>query len=292
MSNRNRASRLPDFIGVGPPRTATTWLHEVLRGHVCLPEDRKETDFFTRFYDRGIDWYADYFRHCEGGQPIGELSPMYFASAEARERIARHLPECKIICSFRDPVERAFSNYRLLRRLVFTKVDFERAAITRGDLLESSRYGTHLADWFDTFRRDRVLVLIYDDLESNPQAFLDSVADFIGIARFPVSTSRVGAERVHTVHTQPPNVRLAKVARDLVAWFSNRRYHRVADAVRRTSVIKYMLEGGDPFPPLTADVAQRMREYYRPEVEKLEKLIGRDLSAWKNGSRRSRSDAA
>jgi len=53
-----------------------------------------------------------------------------------------------------------------------------------------------------------------------------------------------------------------------------------------------MLEGGDPFPPLTEEVAQRMREYYRPEVENLEKLIGRDLSGWKNGSRRSRSDAA
>ena len=76
-SSRNRAPRLPDFIAVGPPRTATTWLHEVLQGHVCLPADRKETDFFTRFYDRGLDWYADYFRHCEGGIPVGELSPMY-----------------------------------------------------------------------------------------------------------------------------------------------------------------------------------------------------------------------
>ena len=84
--------------------------------------------------------------------PLGELSPMYFASPQARERIAKHLPECKIICSFRDPVERAYSNYRLLRRNAFTKADFERAATTRGDLLESSRYGTHLADWFDDLR--------------------------------------------------------------------------------------------------------------------------------------------
>ena len=291
-NDRNRSPRLPDFIAVGPPRTATTWLHEVLKGHVCLPADRKETDFFTRFYDRGIDWYADYFRHCEDGMRVGELSPMYFASPQARERIAKHLPECKIICSFRDPVERAYSNYRLLRRIVSTKVDFERAATTRGDLLESSRYGTHLADWFDTFGRERVLVLIYDDLESSPQAFLDSVCDFIGIARFPISESRVGAERVNTVNTQPPNPRFAKVARDLVAWFVTRRYYRAANLVRGSRIIKYMLEGGDPFPPLAADVAQRMREYYCPEVEKLEKLIGRDLSAWKFTRERCRSDAA
>ncbi len=278
-----RISRLPDFIAVGPPRTATTWLHEVLRGHVCLPADRKETDFFTRFYDRGIDWYADYFRHCGSATTIGELSPMYFASRDALERIAKDLPDCKIICSFRDPVERAYSNYRLLRRNVFTKADFERAATTRGDLMESSRYGTHLAEWLERFGRERVLALIYDDLKLSPQIFLDAVCDFIGVNRFPVATTRLGSERVHTVDTQPPNERMAKIARDLVGWFVNRRYHRAANVVRESRIVKFMLEGGDPFPPLTEETTRRMREYYRPEIEKLEGLIGRDLSAWKLG---------
>jgi len=291
MSDRNHA-RLPDFIAVGPPRTATTWLHEVLKGRVCLPANIKETDFFTRFYDRGIDWYADYFKHCDDAMPIGEMGPMYFASPQARERIARELPDCKIICSFRDPVERAYSNYRLLRRITTTKADFERAATTRGDLLESSRYGTHLESWLNAFGRERVLVLLYDDLEADPQAFLDTVCDFIGIARFPISASRVGAERVNTVNTQPPNPRLAKLARDLVGWFVRRRNYRMAGLVRESRLIKYLLEGGDPFPPLTEEVAQRMREFYRPEVEKLEQLTNRDLSAWKFGPPRSRSESA
>ena len=273
--------RLPDFIAVGPPRTATTWLHEVLGGRACLPANRKETDFFTRFYEKGIDWYADYFRHCGPRVPVGELSPMYFASEVARERIAKHLPEAKIICSFRDPVDRAYSNYRLLRRQAFTKASFEEAATRRGDLMESSRYGTHLAQWMQTFGRERVLVLIYDDLEADPQAFLDLVCDFIGISRFPVSDSRVGTERVHTVSTQPPNPRMAKIARDIVAWFATRRFHRAADVIRHTRLITYMLEGGDPFPSPTPEVDARLRQYYRPEVEKLEQLIGRDLSAWK-----------
>ncbi len=291
-NREGRAPRLPDFIAVGPPRTATTWLHEVLQGHVCLPADRKETDFFTRFYDRGIDWYGDHFRQCDGQVPVGEVSPMYFASPQARERIAQHLPDCKIVCSFRDPVERAYSNYRMLRRIVATKVDFERAATTRGDLLESNRYGTHLEKWFETFGRDRVQVLIYDDLESSPQAFLDSVCNFIGVARFPLSSSKVGAERVLTVNSQPPNPQLAKLARNVVGWFVNRRYYRAANAVRASNIIKYMLEGGDPFPPLNSEVADRLRELYRPEVEKLEHLIGRDLSSWKVSPAPNHADRA
>jgi hypothetical protein len=278
---------LPDFIAVGPPRTATTWLHEVLSGRVGLPANIKETDFFTRFYDRGLDWYANYFQHCDGATPIGEIGPMYFASPDARERIARDLSQCKIIFSFRDPVERAYSNYRLLRRIVSMKTDFETAATSRGDLLESSRYGTHLESWLKTFGRERTLVLIYDDLEANPQAFLDSVCDFIGIARFPISATQVGAERVNTVPTQPPHPRLAKMARAVVAWFAEHHYHRAAGRVRESAIIKFMLEGGDPFPPLSDEVVRRMREFYRPEVEKLERLTGRDLAAWKSGSQQA-----
>lgn len=281
---------LPDFIAIGPPRTATTWLHEVLQDRVVLPTNIKETDFFTRFYDRGLEWYADYFRDRDGARPVGEIDPMYFASPQARERIATDLPGCKIIVSFRDPVARAYSNYRLLQRITTTKADFERAATSRGDLVESSRYGTHLESWLGTFGRDRVLVLIYDDLELNPQGFLDTVCDFIGIARFAVSASRVGAEKVNTVNTQPPSPRLARIARDLVGWFSARQHYRAARLLRESRIIKFMLEGGEPFPPLTHEVADRMREFYRPEVEKLELLTGRDLSAWKIGRNGSHSE--
>ena len=156
-----------------------------------------------------------------------------------------------------------------------------RCATTRGDLLESSRYGSHLEKWFQAFGRERVLVLVYDDLEADPQGFLDSVSDFLGIARFPVSQSAVGLERVHLVNTQPPSPRLAKFARELVGWFVARKNFRVALMLRESRIIKYMLEGGDPFPPLTPEVERRLRDFYRPEIGKLERLIGRELAAWK-----------
>ena len=292
MTDTNSSLRLPDFIGVGPPRTATTWLHEALKGRVCLPADRKETDFFTRFYDRGIEWYAGFFSNCRPGTRVGELSPMYFASPEARERIARHIPGCRIIVSLRDPVERAYSNYRLLRRNAFTKADFERAATARGDLVESSRYAFHLKKWFETFGRDRVQVLIYDDLEKDPQEFLDSVCRFIGIARFPVTASRAGSERINQVNTLPSSQRLARMARNVLVWLSSHRFDRATGYFRRTALVKYMMEGGDPFPPLDPEVAARLRERYRPEIEELEKLIGRDLSAWKLGRRESADPSA
>src|SRR5260370_2519663 len=49
--------RLPDFIGVGPPRTGTTWLDQGLRGHVGLPGGLKATLFLGLPSDIGLPLY-------------------------------------------------------------------------------------------------------------------------------------------------------------------------------------------------------------------------------------------
>jgi len=70
---RAQPARLPEIIGVGPPRTGTTWLHNVLDGHVDLPHGVKETLYFTTFYHKGFDWYAHHFRHATGERKIAEI---------------------------------------------------------------------------------------------------------------------------------------------------------------------------------------------------------------------------
>ena len=107
--------RLPNFLFVGPARTGTTWLHGVLYHRAWLPRGTKETHYFDSFYDKKLDWYRAYFRRCRGRR-WGEVTPTYFQKPEVRERIARDVPNCKIICTLRDPVERAYSTYRVFVR--------------------------------------------------------------------------------------------------------------------------------------------------------------------------------
>ncbi len=272
--------RLPDFIAVGPPRTATTWLHEVLKSHVGLPHGIKETDFFSKHYARGIEWYADYFRDCPRGLKIGELCATYFASPEAPDRIAKLLPHCRIICTVRDPVDRAYSFYRLLRRHAWTKVSFEEAVHKHREIAEQNRYAFHLRRWYDTFGRDAVLVALYDDLEADPQAFVDRICEFIAIEHIAVGPEQA-ARRVHVVESAPPSRRLVRQARKLLTFLHSRRMHSTALWLRWSALGRFIYEGGKPFEPLTADVEQRVRELFVPEVEALEALIGRDLSRWK-----------
>jgi len=275
------AVRLPDFIGVGPPRTATTWLYEVLSGHVGLPRDIKETDFFVYQYDKGLEWYQGHFRNCLADRPIGEFSPNYFVASEVRERIARHIPDCKIICTFRDPVERAYSHYRKAREGEYFSGTFEECLEQRADLLEWSKYATHLHGWQRLFGRDQVLVLLHDDLKNDAQAFLNRVCDFIVLPRFPLNDPSMGDRKVNAIPSQPRYPRIAYAARIVRERLQRNGNYALVNSLKRTGLRNFLFSGGPAFEAMRPETELRLREFFRPEVESLEEMLGRDLSAWK-----------
>ena len=276
--------RLPEFIAVGPQRTGTTWLHQVLAGHVGLPRI-KETDYFSKHYDRGLEWYLEFFGHCPASLPIGEIDPNYFGISEACDRIAALIPDCKIICSLRDPVERAYSSYRIMRRDAWTRVGFEETVAKNPVIRESSRYAHHLKNWWARFGRDRVLVCLYEELESDPQAYLDRIAKFIGIPRVVVEGSPAATERVNTVTHAPRSRRVAQNARNARDWMRLHRWHRAIELLDKAGVWRFCFGRGEEFAPIDPAVEARLREHYRAEVDAVEELLGCDLSAWK-GTRR------
>jgi hypothetical protein len=89
---------------------------------------------------------------------------------------------------------------------------------------------------------------------------------------------------VHAVPVAPRNLSLARNARKLLGWLNEHRYHRMAQQFRRSAIWSYCAERGEPFAPVSPEVEARLREYFRPEVEALERLTARDLSAWKTMS--------
>jgi hypothetical protein len=275
------STRLPDFIAVGPPRTGTTWLHRALEGHVGLPSGVKETNFFDVYYDSGIDWYLSHFQRCNPDLPLGEVCT-YFAYPQARARIQTHMPACKIIVSFRDPVARAYSHYKYLRSRAYTKAGFEEFLATRPHANESNRYAFHLADWFARFGRERVMVSFYDDLKSNPQGFLDRICDFIAIDRIALANSAGLGDSVNSFEGPPRSHKLAQNARHLSVMLKRNRFYRIIDLLGRAGIWDYCYGRGDPYPLLTPDEDTRVRAKFLSEIEALEKLLGRDLSAWKS----------
>src|SRR5579863_4485529 len=209
---------LPSFFIVGPPRTGSSWLHEVLSSHALLPSPSKETRFFDTHFHRGLRWYVAHYVKPEESRRMGEVAPTYFASAAARERIAQIVPEAKIVCVFRNPVDRIVSLYRLKRAYGLIPWDFEEAVERDPELMESSKYATTLRLWQRSFGARNILAGIYDDLRDNPQAFVDEVADFIGVPRFALLDWQFGFVHDSERMTHPRNYYGTRTATRMADW--------------------------------------------------------------------------
>lgn len=273
--------RLPSFFIIGPPRTGTSWLHSVLSESAWLSHPTKETRFFDRHFDRGLDWYGAHYKRATGTRAVGEIAPTYFASSEARERMAQLIPKAKIVCTFRNPVDRILSLYRLKRAYGWISWTLEDALTRDPELMESSRYADHLKSWQETFGSSQVMATVHDDMQTDPQSYVDKVVDFVGAIRVKLRPSQMNRVLTSDSMTQPRNYYLTRGALRLAEWSKAKRLDGVVAGAKRIGALRFLVGGGSPFPELTVPQRSKLRELFRAEVDKLEAMLNRDLSAWK-----------
>ncbi|HZQ24902.1 MAG TPA: sulfotransferase [Terriglobales bacterium] len=273
---------IPSFFIIGPPRTGTTWLYEILNPHAVLPRSSKETRFFDTHFHRGLSWYLAHYPRVVDDRPVGEIAPTYFASPQARERLAQTVPDAKVVCTFRNPVDRVLSLYRLKRAYGLIPWSFEHALTRDAELIESSRYATHLKAWQSTFGVSQVLTTIYDDLCINTQAYLDKLVDFVGVPRFTLNPTQTVVVHTSESMTHPRSYYRTRSAMFMVEWFRARRLNGLVRAVKKSPMCRFFLGGGPAFADLPLETTLKLYELFRPEVEQLEVMLNRDLSSWKS----------
>ena len=111
---------VPDFLIIGAPKCATSWLQSALNQHPCLRMVPDEIEFFSSHVDRPLQWYLDHFkelvkeeRNEDQGKRLvlGEKSAGYCGISASRIRLVHRLvPEARLILMVRDPVERHWSH--------------------------------------------------------------------------------------------------------------------------------------------------------------------------------------
>jgi Sulfotransferase domain len=274
--------RLPDFFIIGPPRTGTTWLYEILRDRTALPSPTKETRFFDTHFHRGVEWYRAHFPSARTFCKVGEVAPTYFACSEAAERIASLIPLAKIVCVFRNPVERVLSLYKLKCAYGLIPWTFDQAIVRDPEMIESSRYATRLKVWQQVVGKEKILSAFYEDLRENPQSFLDTIVDFIEVPRFSLTSAQTQGIHTSEIMTHPRSYQRTRSASTMADWFKARRLDAVVAAVRNSPLRKLFLGGGQPFAELPSETILKLYELFRPEVEELEHMLNRDLSSWKS----------
>jgi hypothetical protein len=256
-------------------------VHEVLSKHTNLPGPTKETRFFDLHFERGLRWYLDHFSGELEGCPFGEVAPTYFGSSQARDRIAATLPDAKLIFIFRHPVQRLVSLYRLKRAYGMVAWSLDEALERDPEMVNSSQYATNLRKWQSQFPADRLSINLYEDLSSDPQAFIDGLTGFLEIPRFQLQESQLGQVYSSARMTAPRNYSATRAATVMAEWCKARKLDNVVAGVRNSHLIRLFLGGGAPFPEIPVQTMRKIWALLLSEIEELEQIVGRDLSHWK-----------
>jgi len=275
------AARLPDALFVGPQRAGTTWIHELLatRDDVQLPRGVKETYFFDLKWDRGREWYAGFFPASAAARVV-EVGPSYFHDPAVPGRVMELLGAPVVVCTLRHPVERTHSLWVHMRRYGMTHLPFAEALDAHAELVDSSRYATIVERWQAAVGAPRVHVLFMEQLRASHQEYADAVCRILELPARPVPpelTRRVNEGAMPRSH---------RVAR--LAWKGSRALrdaglHGVVNVAKRVGLQGAVFGSpkGTKAPPPTPEEQARLAEVFRPEIERLEGMLGVDLSHWK-----------
>jgi hypothetical protein len=284
MTDLSAASRLilPDFVVIGAPKCGTHWLNECLREHpeVYLTPDVHEIFFFDRYFDRGVEWYARYFRGHAGQPRVGDVTPTYLAHPLAAERLHQVLPGATLFVSLRNPVTRAWSKYLHMWRKGDLPPDrsFRDACATAPEILGDGEYFRCLGPWRRRFDPGQLHYLVLDDASRDPAAYLSRVYEVLGVDasfRGPRTSQR------YNEHQTPRSHGLAKAAFRVSRFLHGRGLHRAVEVGKRVGARRLVLKDGrdprrDP-PPPTPDERAWLAAHYRADVAALAEVVGRDL---------------
>lgn len=179
--------RAPSFLVIGAMKAGTTSLYHYLRAHsqVYMPA-LKEVDFFTEElnWQRGWSWYDRQFAGATDHHvALGEASTSYTKFPRYKdvpEKIARFLPEVKLVYVVRDPIERIRSHYQHNVTLGHERDPIDVAVKRDPAYLDYSRYALQIDRYLEHFPRARVLVIVSEDLRDARRETVDVVLRHIG----------------------------------------------------------------------------------------------------------------
>jgi Sulfotransferase domain len=198
-----------EFLVIGAQKCATSWLYGCLKDHpdIKLPATKREVEYLGGdLYDlNGADWYFDLVKNPAPNQVPGDVSVNYISDPKSPPLVRQFLPAVKIIACIRDPIDRAISAStwytrkglipeapveEILRRALDPET--ETPATVRNnyeDLLYRGKYDVQLSRYREFVAPEKMLYVLYDDIESNPRQVLRDVYEFIGVDRNLVPAS-------------------------------------------------------------------------------------------------------
>ena len=307
----------PEFLIAGERRAGTTTLHHWL---ACSPRvavpDAADSMWFLEEELKGAEdpgrsvdaarWeathapedYAARFEALPADRARGEKCADLLAWPPAQTRLDRFVPGVHLLVTLRDPVERAWSHY-------WNEVGKGREHAGFEDAIRRDLEDRHATDWqrfhlsfarrgfydeslvrlFETFAPERVLVLVLEESRRDPQATLDRIHRFLGVAPSRVALTARPVNRNWTSVRRPwvdrlGCVRVERACESVVRRLASRalrgsplRWSRTREI---TAAALWPFRSPASSQVMPSGVAAQLRALYAPHVAALERLLRRE----------------
>ncbi len=277
----------PD-IYMSPVKEPDYYLAEVFRNiKDPSPEDR---DFLKTFLKKGKyrtgETYQSLFQNVGGAKIVGEASHYIYHPDTAAE-IFKDCPEARILICLRNPVDRLFSEYLLFLRNGTETGHFSDyvARYASGYLngsslnkinvpkLNKGLQAKFLAPWIAQFGRDRIKLVLFDDLNRAPTETMMDIFSWLKIDDSFV---------VKEIHAQKGGAAKAKwVIRAMDS--KHAQLKKVKNLIPKSTKVKLrslIFSKTLERPKMEAQTKAFLVQFYRDDIEELSNIVGKDLSGW------------
>lgn len=291
---------LPNFLIVGTAKAATTTIHEYLKQHPDIyMTEWKEPSFFTfkgktqinYTTDRPVKFvtelneYKSLFAKGESKKIRGESStPYLYFYKKTIDNIKETIPDykkIKILIVLRNPIDRAFSQYMMKVRDLVENMSFKEAIENENKRKEENAH-------FDFFYIDRgfyfeqvkaylenfndVKVILYDDFISNDLDVLSEITSFLELNK--MKFKKISKQNV----SGRPKVKV--ISRLLKQNPIKRILSRIIPKRLKIEITSFILSKNLKKEKMDDKIREELIEFYREDINKLEKLLDKNLSRW------------
>jgi hypothetical protein len=298
----------PHFLFVGTAKAGTTSLHNYLIQHPQIEIPVKETFFFMKDIYQNQHLEYPYQRATEDlilnehdflklypqkeNVVYGEIGTGYlYYHEEAIPLIKKHLgSEVRIVIILRNPVDRAYSSYMHFVKDAFEELSFKESM----DEEEKRRkqgydfmwlhkdlglYANQVKAYLEAF--EHVKVMTMESFLANRDRELKRLLDFIGVR----TDVNISAQKKHNKSGEPRSKILQKALvhehglKKIVRPIFRALYSKEKRAAIRKRVKNMNIAG---YPPMPESVRAELADFYKPDIARLEKILGRELLEWRH----------
>ena len=295
--------KLPTFFVVGSQKSGTTTIHDLLiqNKKVSLPE-YKETHFFSRDFDKGIDWYLEQFVNTKY-DIRGEVDPSYMFFPNVYKNIQSLINKpIKFIFIFRKPIDRSYSHYMMSNSRGYEDLSFLEAIESEKSRLDNdkslfsysnhsyllrSEYANQISEFFKYFNDSKTLFLKFDDLlerEKRENMYIE-ICQFLNVKSlnkidFNMNSNKASKYRSKFLRNNLYNDtflrRLLKkiiFSKKIRNKIRNKLYTINSKTMNRDNLNKEKKE-------IFSQLPKKYISWNNKEVEKLKKITNLDLDDW------------